>query len=145
MATRAFIGSRINSPTGSTDDVKLIYIHNGHPSDIGDVLLSNYDNESAALSLIDGGDMSCFGEDWDGIDPVYYKDRNGEEWENIRPRIWEANDVIERAPESDVEYVYIRQADGWFVACTRGGEAKFDLMPLKEAMLMIDADEEGRW
>ena len=145
MATRAFICSRIDSPTGSTNDVKLIYIHNGHPSDIGDELLSKYDDESALLSLIDGGDMSCFGKDGIASAPDYYKDHDGEDWEKIKPSIWDADDAIERAPESDVEYVFIRQADGWFVTCTRGYDAGFDLMPLKDAMEMIDADEEGLW
>jgi len=138
MATRALISIR-----QSTDDVKYIYIHHGHPSDIGDSLLSDYNGEAEAHALINGGDISTFGE---GGAVDYYKDHPDEDWGDVKPRVGSCiENTIAAAGENCIDFVFYFIDGGWQVACAWGSHSAFDLMPLKDALEMIAADEEGRW
>jgi len=141
MSTRALISIR-----QTDDDVKHIYIHHGHPSDIGGSLLSDYNGEAEAHALINGGDISSFGKD--GVDNAadYYKDRPDEDWEDVKPKVSSSvENIIDVAAENCIDFVFYFIDGGWQVACTWGSHSAFDLMPLKDAMEMIAADEEGRW
>lgn len=138
MSTRAYIGIR----KAESDEIRFIYMHNGHPCDIGERLLSDYNTADAVENLIDGGDLSSFGKD--GIAGVrdYYKDREGEDWELIRPGKQPNRDVLATAAGPNyIEYIFVFD-NGWEVACARAGEA-FDYMPLKEAMQKLEQEKCG--
>lgn len=142
MSTRAYIGVRIDV----TDEIKFVYIHHGHPADIG-IMLSEYNTDAKAIGLIDGGDMSSLGDNDGEPAPEYYKGKEGEEWDSIKPCYTPNRDsIVEAAKEAcDIEFVYLRENGKWEVACTWGSESEFDFMSLDEALTMIAEDTEGRW
>lgn len=144
MATRALIG--VHVPV--TDEIKYIYIHHGHPMDIGEHIKSNYYSDPTVHGFIDGGDMSSCGEDGRGRggDPDYYKFKDGEDWEDIKPRyIGSRKELVDLAEEDFIYFVYVWNGSRWEVACACGEESRFDFMPLKKAMKMIANDKDGRW
>lgn len=144
MATRALIGMHIPA----TDEIKYVYIHHGHPSDIGERLKTDYHSDYAVSGLIDGGGLSSFGKDGVAGVPDYYKDKEGEDWDAVRPKCcYSRDELVAAAKEQFIDYVYIWKRQHWEVSCTYSDEygAKFDDFLLDEAMAMIAADTEGRW
>lgn len=114
MSTRSTIG--VQSKDGT---IQAVYCHfDGYPAGVGAALLASHNNEEAARQLVALGDLRCVSLSR-GVEA--YKDREGEEWEVIKPKALTGDPaLIEFAAECNAAFVYLWRDGGWACASRRG-------------------------
>jgi hypothetical protein len=119
MCTRSYIGIQNDDRT-----ISVIYCHfDGYPSGVGQTLLNFYSEKNKIRELLKLGDISSLGKeigekhdfdnykDNDDCVNAYHRDR-GEEWENVKPGIFESVDeFLEKCHE---DYTYLFKNGQWF-------------------------------
>lgn len=84
-----------------------IYCHwDGYPDGVGKVLLEKFNDYEKALNLVSGG--WCSSVDFDGV--RHYANRNGEEWEEIKPSQTDELSIV----CGWTEYAYVFQDGEWY-------------------------------
>lgn len=102
-------GKDICKPVKIDKEFIGIYCHwDGYPEGVGAALKKNFTNYEHVLNLVVGGDCSCV----DEAKVIHYANREGEEWDDIHPRLADTAiglaSVFERA---DAEYAYLFDGD----------------------------------
>ena len=104
--------------TDKCEEVKIekpymgVYCHwDGYPTGVGASLKVFADTYERALNLVLGGSMSSVDED----EFTHYANRNGEEWEHIKPI--QGDTAIDVNAEVNEDYAYLFDEDngGWKV------------------------------
>ena len=123
MATRSLIGINLNN--GIT---KIIYCHwDGYPEHNGQLLVNNYNSQSAVVELMELGDLSSLAESPDQC-KAYHRDRN-EPWGMVEPRDVNTSELGAVANDYGVDYVYIYN-DEYEWECHRLGYPAGELVPV---------------
>jgi hypothetical protein len=101
MATRSFICDEISG--------QFVYCHwASYPSNHLKILHENYTTNDLVRELVSNGDMSSLGEDISKC--VFYKDREGENLEDVLPRKYPDE---YKAGDMSTEYSYFWNGETW--------------------------------
>lgn len=103
MSTRSNIAIE-----GADGSIKVIYCHfDGYLEHVGKILHENYKTTVLVDTLVSGGDMSALGKTPGECE--YYKDREGEKWEDVKPQQYDTTKEYFDTLVDDVfiEYIYI--------------------------------------
>lgn len=134
------MGTRSRVAVMHGDVCKSVYCHyDGYLDYTGRILLSHYDS-TAANALIARGDNSGVKETLDEMN--FYADR-GEE--DVSWRVAHSfEEFLEQVESCWGEYYYVMKDGEWYAGClySTTGLIKGGLVPLKEAIAVLDAAEE---
>lgn len=104
--TTAIIG--FTNPDGT---IKSIILNSdGFPDHAGEMLVEHFNTPELASRLIDGGDLRSIDTTIETCE--YYKDRTGEEWDDIKPVIYRSFGAFLNN-KAGTDYLYLYQDGKW--------------------------------
>lgn len=104
--TTAIIG--FTNPDGT---IKSIILNaDGYPDHAGEMLVEHFNTPELASQLIDGGNLRSIDTTIETCE--YYKDRQGEDWDDIKPKIYR-NFGHYLNNKAGTDYLYLFQDGKW--------------------------------